>query len=189
MNDQVLNHNRETILSQLLESVEQSYPNLDPSMLQASLAILDFSAEANSAVQSHFERYQLSQGRFGILLLLSQLPDHEWTPARLANYAGVSRATLTGLLHTLEKDEWILRRPSPDDKRSVRILLTSSGDRRLNALLPDHFARFSQALATLSLYERLSFLQLLSKVNLALSTLSPNGREPEGTKQIPLQLD
>jgi DNA-binding MarR family transcriptional regulator len=189
MNDQILNTTRDGILSQLLESVEQSYPDLDPSMLQASLAILDFSAEANAAVQSHFERYQLSQGRFGILLLLSQLPNHDWTPAQLANYAGVSRATLTGLLHTLEKDEWILRRPSPDDKRSVRILLSSSGERRLNAILPDHFARFSQALATLSLYERLSFLQLLTKVNLALSTLSPNGHEADESKQIPLQLD
>lgn len=189
MNDQSPNNTREGILSQLLENVEQHYPDLDPSMLQASMAILDFSAEASAAVQSHFERYQLSQGRFGILLLLSQLPEHDWTPAQLASYAGVSRATLTGLLHTLEKDEWILRRPSPDDKRSVRIFLTSSGERRLKALLPDHFSRFSQALATLSLYERLSFLQLLSKVNQALSTLSPNGNEPDNNRQIPLQLE
>lgn len=182
------NSSREDILSQLLESVEAHYPDLDPSMVHASLAVLDFAANSSAALQAHFERYQLSQGRFGILLLLAQLPDHDWTPAQLASYAGVSRATLTGLLRTLEKDEWILRQPAPNDKRSVRILLTSSGQRRLNAILPDHFTRFNQALASLSLYERLSFLQLLSKVNLALSTLDPTGAETENAKQIPLQL-
>ncbi len=158
-------------------------------MLQASLAILEFVAEADSVVQSHFGRYQLSQGRFGILLLLYLVPQEDWTPAKLAAQEGVSRATLTGLLQTLEKDEWILRQPSAHDKRSVQILISSTGERRMKDILPDHFERFSQALSTLSLYERLSFIQLLAKIKRSLATINPNGQAAESNQQIPLLLD
>lgn len=189
MTDQEATRAKEKTISQLLDSVREQYADIDPSMVQASLAILDFSSSALADTESHFARYQLSQGRFGILLLLSLLPEQEWTPAKLASHAGVSRATLSGLLRTLEKDEWILRKPSPNDKRSVQIEISTSGERRMRAMLPDHFERFSQALSTLSLYERLSFLQVLSKVGQAMSTLGSNGQQPDERRQIPLLLD
>ena len=189
MIDQEAAQAKEETISQLLDTIREQYSDIDPSMVQASLAILNFSSNAQAATESHFSRYQLSQGRFGILLLLSLLPEQQWTPAKLASHAGVSRATLSGLLRTLEKAEWIVRKPSDSDKRSVQIEISSSGERRMRAMLPDHFERFSQALSTLSLYERLSFLQVLNKVSQALSTLSASGREADERKQIPLLLD
>jgi DNA-binding MarR family transcriptional regulator len=61
---------------------------------------------------------------------------------------------MTKRLTALEAAGWISRRRSPRDGRSVRVVLTASGRRRLDALLPLYFAAEADVLDGLAGAER-----------------------------------
>jgi len=64
----------------------------------------------------------ISQGRFTVLMLLLRRSDVPINPADIAERAGVTRATMTGLIDVLERDGFVKREPSPrrptDDVRA-----------------------------------------------------------------------
>jgi DNA-binding MarR family transcriptional regulator len=82
----------------------------------------------------------------------------------LAEHAGVTRATMTGLVDTLERDGLVTRAPDPDDRRMMSVQLTAKGEGRLKEILPDYFARIAALMKPLSENERKTLLRLLLKV-------------------------
>jgi DNA-binding MarR family transcriptional regulator len=62
---------------------------------------------------------------------LTQLAEGQRTLAALAEVAGCTRATMTGVADTLERNDLARRIPNPDDRRSVLIRLTDEGRSRL----------------------------------------------------------
>ena len=154
---------REHLLSQVLHDLGEWIPDFDPESVVTSLAILEFATQCLASYEAHFARYDLSQGRFTILMYLFHFPDKAWTPASLAEAAGVRRATMTGLLGVLERAKWIRRTPHPNDGRSSVIHLTRGGRARLTNMLPDHFSRVAKAMVGLEADEHRNLLQLMQK--------------------------
>lgn len=67
----------------------------------------------------------LTLSQYGLLELLH---DHDSARVRdLAEHAGVSAATATRILDTLERRHLVRRRQSPEDRRGVSVTLTDSG--------------------------------------------------------------
>src|SRR3954469_9272389 len=81
------------------------YPSLDPSATDAFLNLLRTGDAVFAAEAKFLAERGISQGRFPVLMLLNRGCDAISTPAGLADAAGVTRATMTGLLDTLEKDQ------------------------------------------------------------------------------------
>ena len=77
---------------------------------------------------------------------------------------GVTRATITGLVDTLEKDGLVTRAPHHEDRRMLSVALTGKGSALLREILPGHFRRMSWLMATLSEQERVTLVRLLGKV-------------------------
>ena len=88
----------------------------------------------------------------------------ELEPRRIADLAGVSRAAVSSVLNTLERDGFAERKRESADRRLVTVRLTDEGERRLvetyraqnrreQALLaplsPQRLERFSQAMRQL----------------------------------------
>ena len=86
------------------------------------------------------------------------------TPAELAEAAGVTRATMTGLIDTLERDGLVKREPDPNDRRMMSVVLTTKGEKFLHNFLPGHFKLISSLMATLTEAERKALVSLLVKV-------------------------
>ncbi|MBI5602725.1 MAG: MarR family transcriptional regulator [Deltaproteobacteria bacterium] len=64
----------------------------------------------------------LTHGQF--FLIVAIMEEEGLLPSELAEKTCQDRATITGLLDRLEKDEWIERKPDNRDRRSLRIYLT-----------------------------------------------------------------
>ena len=65
------------------------------------------------------------------------LAEHDITPPQLILLiCCLDSSSLTGLLDRTEKIGLLIRRPDPDDRRSLRIHLTEIGRRRLQELEP-----------------------------------------------------
>jgi MarR family transcriptional regulator for hemolysin len=64
----------------------------------------------------------LSQAKWRTLMHLS-LAEDALTQAEIAARLGVEEPTVVTLLHRLEKEDWIIRRGSPHDRRCKMVLL------------------------------------------------------------------
>ncbi|HWA85688.1 MAG TPA: MarR family transcriptional regulator [Opitutus sp.] len=150
----------------LLEAAKQ-FPDLDPTATEAFLHLLRAGDEAFRAVESHLATHRISQGRFMVLMLLfdklTGCPQSR-TPAELADLSRVTRATMTGLIDTLERDGLVTREPDPKDRRMLSVTLTDKGRALLESILPEHFKRMTALLQPLNQAERRTLAQLLAKV-------------------------
>jgi len=168
----------------LLEAAKH-YPTLEPSANEAFLHLLRTADLISEDSQLFFNRYNISQGRFTVLMLLHSplaksrgLTEGSQTPASLAEHAGVTRATMTGLLDTLEKDGLIAREPGIQDRRITHIRLTEQGEARIEAMIPDCFQCISRNIAPLTRDERKELVRLLQKLQEGLTRTHPSEAAP-----------
>jgi DNA-binding MarR family transcriptional regulator len=112
---------------------------------------------------------ELTQGEFDVLSALLRSGSTEgMTPGALARGVLVSSGGMTKRLAALEEGGWVTRRRSPRDGRSIRVVLTPSGRRRLDALLPAYFATEAEVLDGLDAGERDELAELLRELSLRL---------------------
>lgn len=120
--------------------------------------------------QAIFDRYNLSEGKLSVLLLLKNHPQGQITPSEIAAATGVSRATVTGLLAGLERDGYILRSDDPSDKRRCTIQLTGRSCEVVESLLQERFQHIEELLAEFTPAEQNALRAAIEKLN---SHLSP----------------
>lgn len=131
--------------------------------LEQCFQLLSLAAAINQDCANRLAPLGLSEGRFVLLFLLhgAQAP---LSPHQLAERAGVTRATVTGLLDGLERDALLERHTDPDDRRRVNVRLSAAG----TALAADLFDRHTQWIgdlfADLSALERSVLSGLLGRI-------------------------
>jgi DNA-binding MarR family transcriptional regulator len=101
----------------------------------------------------------LNYSSFFLVALLAVNGPMEGT--RLASASGMSRAAVSALAKTLERDGWLARGASPRDGRSVVLSLSADGAARIPQLFADLNAREQQWASQLSGDERAEFLRML----------------------------
>jgi DNA-binding MarR family transcriptional regulator len=172
----------------LLEAARE-FPDLDPSAAEAYLHLLRTGDEVFATTDRNLANRNISHGRFGVLMLLwrstqppaaklmgaDECPGGPRTPAELAEAAGVTRATMTGLIDTLERDGFVKREPDPDDRRMMSVRLTAKGERFLNEFLPGYFKEIAALMAPLTESERKSLVRLLGKIQMHIATPRGDG--------------
>lgn len=173
----------------LLEGAK-TFPELDPSACEAFLHLLRTGDEVFSVSERYLTDNNISHGRFSVLMLLwnssrrgeaaraGDCPKAPRTPAELAEAAGVTRATMTGLIDTLERDGFVRREPDPDDRRMVSVLLTPKAEAYLQQMLPGHFQTMARLMAPLTEGERKTLVRLLTKVLQRASEISSPSSSP-----------
>lgn len=151
------------------------FPDLDPSACEVFLQLLRTGDEVFGVESTYLASKGISQGRFTVLMLLTR-PGREMecdelisNPADLADRAGVTRATMTGLIDTLVKDGFVRREPAPNDRRMISVSLTEAGQELMSRVLPGYFRRVAQMMKRLSEEERRTMVQLLVKIQQGLA--------------------
>ena len=129
---------------QTFEELALRYPGLDPQAMHAYVVMRKAQTRIEVALETHLARNQLSFGRYLVLVHLIRAEGYSLAPAQLAEHCGITRASITGLVDTLEKSGHVERENDPDDRRSVQVRLTLAG---LVALL-----RYAPAAGVASLF-------------------------------------
>lgn len=164
----------------LLEAAKL-FPDLDPSASEVFLHLMRAGDEAFRIVDSHLAEHNLSQGRFMVLMLLFDKMrgcPHPRTPAELADLSHVTRATMTGLIDTLERDGLVTREPDRSDRRMMSVALTEKGRALLERVLPTNFKRMAELVKPLDEAERKLLTQLLAKLLRQPDPRAATGRPP-----------
>jgi len=129
------------------EEVAKRFPELDPAAMHAYVVLRRAEVRLSAALDAQLARHGLSFGRYLLLVNLIRADGHSLTPAQLSGLCGNTRATVTGLVDTLEKSGYVVREEDPADGRSVQVRLTLTGRRFLEGMLPDHFRRLMKMMS------------------------------------------
>ena len=104
-----------------------------------AMAVTSNLFRAASAVRNHFERNVLADSGLSWTAFVVLWVTWIWEPAEtrdIAAEAGISKATLTGVLSTLEKMGYAQRSRSSDDGRLVLVTLQPAGHKLMESLFP-----------------------------------------------------
>lgn len=105
-----------------------------------AMAVTSNLFRAASAVRNHFERTVLSQHELSWTAFVVLWVTWIWEPIetrQIAEEGGFSKATLTGVLTTLENRKFLERSKSAEDGRLVLVTLTPKGRTLMDSLFPE----------------------------------------------------
>jgi DNA-binding MarR family transcriptional regulator len=83
------------------------------------------------------------------------------TPSELAEKAGVTRATMSGLINGLLRDGLVARQDDNKDRRSYTIQLTIAGQNKLDEVMPDYYPRVKKMMSVIPMQQREDLLKQL----------------------------
>lgn len=178
-NDNKVTNNSYAIpsLAQSKRQIDRYDLDIDAQAILVASRLMATGAKLGHAAEIHFSRFGLSTGRYRVL---ADLEDHEGEelPSQLAEHLGVTRATVTGLIDTLERDGLVSRRTSSEDGRQKSVILTEEGAKKLRDMAPEHFARLEAMVGLLNIEERSVFLDLLDRITQGISALTDESVAP-----------
>jgi DNA-binding MarR family transcriptional regulator len=140
-----------------------SHMNLDFS----AMAVTSNLFRAASAVRNHLERTVLSTNDLSWTAFVVLWVTWIWEPIetrQIAEEGGFSKATLTGVLSTLESRKLLTRKKSETDGRLVLVELTPAGRELMDTLFPAFNVQEKMVSDMLTLEQRESMAQMLRTI-------------------------
>lgn len=160
------------------EEVQASVQSLnsaaDSAALYSNLLFMKVASEIENSLDGLLAKYNLSSGRFMLLFMLRNSPAG-LRPSELASQVGVTQATISGLINSLEKAELVVREGHQSDGRSFVIKLAGKGEQLIQEIFPQWYPRVSNFWNVISEQEKGSMNDLLAKMIQNKSALTPRG--------------
>lgn len=141
----------------------KKHAEFDGPSVRALLALRTTAQRVENALGTWFLDAGLTPQKFGVLIVLSAEPDAVSLSA-LRRYLGTTQANVTGLVAGLERDGYVERRASTEDRRVSFISLSRTGKKLVQSMLPTYFARNRAAMRALTQAEKKTLVELLARV-------------------------
>ncbi|WP_180552052.1 MarR family transcriptional regulator (plasmid) [Staphylococcus haemolyticus] len=143
---------------------EEQFESADLTSIELCLQLLTTAKKVTESYNHFFFKHGLSLSKFNLLMLLYRDPDKDISPSELATKAGISRGTVTGLLDSLEKSDYIKRIYNSDDRRKVTISLTNKGTNDLVNLLPTHYQKTTNLFSNVKKKDKNNLKTMLNEI-------------------------
>ncbi len=158
-------YNREFPSKEVLTGFAEKVPEINVSALRLLLQILQAANQIQHDIYDALEKeHKLSEGKLAVMILLYFACDGI-SPSQLADKAGVTRATISAMLHRMIRDGLAYSFSDAEDGRGKVVSLTELGRRFMQEILPDHFLRVARLMNKLNQAEQEQLVQLLQKIN------------------------
>jgi DNA-binding MarR family transcriptional regulator len=146
-----------------LARVQDLADDLDLDTFAASFNLFRVSTKLIQDLEANVHRpLGLSIGGFRVLFTVFVFGELE--PREIAHLAGVTRAAVSGVLNTLERDALVERTREQDDRRLITVRLTEEGERVLREAYRRQNRREQQQFTDLSRAELRAFSATMSKL-------------------------
>jgi DNA-binding MarR family transcriptional regulator len=130
----------------------------------SSMAVVSNLFRAANAVRNHLERTVLSENNLSWTAFVVLWVSWIWEPIetrQIALEGGFSKATLTGVLTTLEGRGWLARERSAADGRMVLVRMTPEGRELMETLFPAFNAQERNVVSPVDPQARPDFAEML----------------------------
>lgn len=150
--------------TKVLKKFADRYPDANIEHVIHFLTLLRVGSDLSDVLDSFLDKYDLLQGRWWVLILLMREDDLMSTPSSLAEKAGISRASMTGLIDGLGKEGLITRITNVNDRRKLHIKLTVAGQAKLDEVMPEYYRRVSDLMTVISSEQSEALISTLTKL-------------------------
>lgn len=149
--------------AQLEENWAQFNPEIDTISMRSHLLLRKLSTDLETNLDAFLSRYNLSPGRFTLLVILR---GHEngLMPSELAQFVGVTQATISGLINSLEKAGLVERKSHAKDGRAFVIHITPKGLDLTKEIAPLYYTRLQTFWAQFSHDEKTQLNAMMEKM-------------------------
>ncbi|MCY1076697.1 MarR family winged helix-turn-helix transcriptional regulator [Archangium lansingense] len=121
----------------------------------------------NAQLQRHLASLEITPPQLAVLEALLHVGP--MSQSELGRKLLRSNPNMTALLDNLERNKWIQRERSPEDRRVVVVSLTPEGRRVIERVFPAHAAHVTALMAALTVDEQETLGALCKKLGLSLS--------------------
>jgi DNA-binding MarR family transcriptional regulator len=140
-------------------------PDIDPEPVLIYGPISRIQSDVTARIDQALVPYKLVRGTFDVLTALRRAgAPFRRSPKELTRHLVLSGAGLNGRLNILERHGYVARLPEQNDRRTLRIQLTASGQRIVNKLTPRLFDLQWNILSGFDARERKQFSELLLRM-------------------------
>ncbi|MGA8145335.1 MAG: MarR family transcriptional regulator [Candidatus Acidiferrales bacterium] len=130
--------------------------------LNAFVNLIRASDSVAARMSEQIERSGLTMGQFGVMEALLHLgPMCQHTLAKKLLRSG---GNVTLVIDNLEKHGWVRRERQKDDRRLVKIYLTSKGERLIARVFPGHADAVTQEMSRLTAEEQETLRRICRKL-------------------------
>jgi DNA-binding MarR family transcriptional regulator len=123
------------ISSRIPNDFEQSYPNSSAIATECAMNLVYTVDLMLKRISSLLQPFDLSPAT-GLVLSILADSDVPLPPNQIAERLIISRATVTGLIDSLERRGYVQRHPHQSDRRMLQIALTDTGRQVANTFRP-----------------------------------------------------
>ena len=122
-----------------LARLKREFPTSDPEFLMTFIRIIHLQHAVPILFDQYFSKMGLSKARFMVLIQLFMRGGEEGLGiSEINSVYGVSSATMTGVVDTLEREGYVTRSHSAKDRRRVILKLTKRGQLFMRRFIPVH---------------------------------------------------
>jgi len=154
--------------------LEEEFPQVDSLASDVVINVWRTSALLSEDLMRVLRPSNLTLTGFRVLMML-RAAGGTLSPAEIAARLGSARATVTGVLDSLEKRSSVLRSPHPQDRRRLEISITDSGRALLDGILPAYFTQERDAVAALDPGRQEALVGLLGELQRGLYARRSDG--------------
>ncbi|WP_438971476.1 MarR family winged helix-turn-helix transcriptional regulator [Methylophaga sp.] len=157
-----------------IDLIEDQWQQLDLdtdyAALQVVARILRLNKTLDEALSSLHAKVNLKHGEFDVLAALKRSGEAALTPSQLYQSMLLSSGAMTSRLDRLEKKQLIERQHCTEDRRSIKVSLTNTGQQLIDEVYPEHFHLIEKLLNPLSNAEKMQLQTLLKNLMMNLDT-------------------
>ncbi|PKL24456.1 MAG: hypothetical protein CVV47_08395 [Spirochaetae bacterium HGW-Spirochaetae-3] len=116
-------------------------------------------------LELYLRSFDLTFGRFSILLSILDTPDNAINGKELCRKIGVTKTTISKMVKKLIQDDLIRPSSPPGDRRVVEYRITEAGTGKLNDIIPGYLLRMRLIGSNISIAEKKSLISIVGKIN------------------------
>jgi DNA-binding MarR family transcriptional regulator len=156
-------------VDQVLEQWEEERPDLDVSSMEIGSRILRLSKHIRNHMKDALAPFQLDPWGFDVLAALRREGEpFAMSPTELRRAAILTSGAMTNRIDRLEHLGLVERVPDPEDRRGVKVHLTSAGQQLIDEAVVSRLEAADQLVSNLTTEERRTLADLLRKLLLVI---------------------
>lgn len=153
-----------------MEDISHLYPEIPSLTFGTHVAVRTLSSVVDDAVEGFLAKFNISSGRFLILMVL-EFNTEGLKPSQIANNLGITQATVTGLIDGLRDSGLVDRKEHHMDRRACVITLTESGLDFIRTVRPQFNRWVSSIYAVWNETEMKQVIGLIERMTNAMSPI------------------
>lgn len=146
-----------------MKTTKKPYGKENDLNLKLVIALARTVSEENRMTQATLRSYGLTIAQFGVLEALYHLGDLKI--CEIIEKTLSTSGNMTVVISNLERDGFVSRYTSAEDKRVTMVTLSERGRETIEAVFPIHVDRLFRHFANLDMTEKQQLLSLLKKLN------------------------